>query len=332
VKKSFFFENKGPFPFKKIVDVGGGKYEFKKDISIKIMNISDLYMAKKNEISFLNSTKYKDAALKTKAIACITNEDLSKFLPNNCLKIIVNNVFLSVAKITKLFYPYSDIDYLDQSLKPSNKVQKKYPSVIFGKNVLVGKNVEIGKNTVIGSNSLIEHDVHIGRDCQIGSFVTLKNSLLDDNIVIQDGSKIGIKGFGFIPGEEKNFRVPHIGKVLVKKGVEIGSGCTIDRGSITDTVIGENTFVDNQVHIAHNVKIGKNCVIAGQVGFAGSTIIGNNVSIGGQAGVSGHLNIGNNVKIGGGSGVIKDIPDNTRVMGYPAVEFKKFIKNWRFNG
>ncbi len=91
-------------------------------------------------------------------------------------------------------------------------------------------------------------------------------------------------------------------------------------------IFGENTFLDNQVHMAHNVKLGKNCMIAGQVGFAGSTSIGNNVSIGGQAGVSGHLNIGNNVRIGGGSGVVKDIPNHTTVMGYPAVPLKDFLK------
>ena len=84
--------------------------------------------------------------------------------------------------------------------------------------------------------------------------------------------------------------------------------------------------MDNQVHIAHNVKIGSDCMIAGQVGFAGSTIVGNNVSIGGQAGISGHLRIGNNVRIGGGSGVIKDIEDNQTVMGYPAVPLREFLK------
>ena len=147
--------------------------------------------------------------------------------------------------------------------------------------------------------------------------------------MIQDGCKIGQKGFGFIPIKNNNFKFPHIGKVLINDKVEIGSNCTIDRGSVDDTEIGENTYLDNQVHIAHNVKIGSNCMIAGQVGFAGSSIIGNNVSIGGQAGISGHLNIGNNVKIGGGSGVIKDVGNNQVVMGYPAIQFKEFIKNWK---
>ena len=186
--------------------------------------------------------------------------------------------------------------------------------------------MKIGKHTNIGSNSVIEHDVKIGKNCIIGYGVILKKVIIGDNVVIQDNSKVGQKGFGFIPLKIKNFKFPHIGKVEIKDNVEIGSGCTIDRGSVDDTIIGENTYLDNQVHIAHNVQIGSNCMIAGQVGFAGSSTIGNNVMIGGQAGVSGHLKIGNNVKIGGGSGVVKNIEDSQTVMGYPAVPFKDFLK------
>ena len=151
-------------------------------------------------------------------------------------------------------------------------------------------------------------------------------SLIGDNVVIQDGCKIGQKGFGFLPLNKKNIKFPHIGKVIIEENAEIGSGCTVDRGSIDDTIIGQNTYLDNQVHVAHNVQIGSNCMIAGQVGFAGSSKIGNNVSIGGQAGISGHLKIGNNVKVGGGSGVVKDIEDNQIVMGYPAMPLKIFLK------
>ena len=179
---------------------------------------------------------------------------------------------------------------------------------------------------MLGTNSVIEKNVVIGKNCIIGSDVIIKNSIIGENVVVQDGCKIGQKGFGFIPIKNKNIKFPHIGKVVIEDNVEIASNCTIDRGSVDDTVIGKNTYLDNQVHVAHNVKIGNNCMIAGQVGFAGSSTIGNNVSIGGQAGVSGHLKIGNNVKIGGGSGVVKDIEDNKIVMGYPAVELKKFLK------
>ena len=79
------------------------------------------------------------------------------------------------------------------------------------------------------------------------------------------------KGFGFIPINKRNIKFPHIGKVIIEDDVEIATACTIDRGSIDDTQIGKNTYLDNQVHIAHNVKIGSNCMIAGQVGFAGSS-------------------------------------------------------------
>ena len=295
----------------------------KNDFIIK--NVKPLHKAGKFDVTFFDNIKYKSFACETNGRACITTEKLAKFLPNNVFKITVKNVLPELAKLLIKIYPNADVDYPDLSLKPVSK--RKYKSVIFGKNILVGKNVKIGKDTLIGSNTIIEHDVEIGKDCVIGSNLVIKNSIIGDRVVLQDGSKIGQKGFGFIPLNKKNIKFPHIGKVLIHDDVEIASNCTIDRGSIEDTVIGKNTYLDNQVHLAHNVKIGSNCMIAGQVGFAGSSIIGNNVSIGGQAGISGHLKIGNNVKIGGGSGVVKDIEDNLVVMGYPAVEFRKFLKN-----
>ena len=329
---NIFFKNRGPFSIKKIIDICKGKSNSELDTTIKIHNITDLFRAKARDITFLNSAKYKNDSLNIKATACIATKDLAKYLPDHCLKIIVKNVLFSSAKVSKLFYPESDFDYLDQTLISSEELKGKYINVKFGKNVLIGKNVQIGKNTVIGNNSTIEHDVKIGENCSIGSFVVIKNSILENDVYIKDGVKIGNKGFGFIPDKLKNFRIPHFGKVLLKKGVEIGSGTTIDRGSIADTVLGENTFVDNLVQIGHNVEIGVNCMIVSQVGIAGSTIIGDNVIIGGQSGISGHLKIGNNVKIGGNSGVIKDIPNNKKVMGYPSMDFRKFVKNWKSNG
>ena len=246
-------------------------------------------------------------------------------MPKEINKIIVKNVLLELSQVINKIYHKADIDYPDESLKKPKKNQ--YKSVKFGNNGLIGKGVKIGKRCEIGSNTIIEHDVKIGDNCIIGNNVIIKNTLIGDNVILQDGNKIGLKGYGFIPIENKNIKFPHIGRVIINNNVEIAGNCTIDRGSIDDTVIGANTYLDNQVHIAHNVKIGSNCMIAGQVGFAGSSNIGNNVSIGGQAGISGHLKIGNNVKIGGGSGVVKDISDNQIVMGYPAVPLREFLKN-----
>ncbi len=296
------------------------KYEF----NFKVNDIKPLNLAKKNEITFFDSVKYKDLASQTKASACITSQKLKEYLPNNTYKILVKNVLFELARVTKVLYPDSDIDYPDLLLK--KPIKSNHKKVKFGNNVLIGKKVKIGKNSIIGSNSIIESNVQIGKNCIIGSSVIIKNSIIGNNVVIQDNCKIGQKGFGFIPLNEKNLKFPHIGQVNINDEVEIASGCTIDRGSIDNTVIGKNTFLDNQVHVAHNVQIGSNCMIAGQVGFAGSSKIGNNVSIGGQAGISGHLKIGNNVKIGGGSGVVKDIEDNQIVMGYPAIPLREFIK------
>jgi len=316
-----------PVFFKKEKSISINRLFPKVKSNTKINNVVTLSKSKKFDLTFFDSIKYKSFALNTKASFCITTEKLEKFLPINTQKIIVKKVLFELAKVLKVLYPSADIDYPDTSLKSATRIKIK--GVKFGNNVLVGKNVKIGTNTVIGPNSVIEHDVVIGKNCVIGSNVVLKNTIIGNNVVIQDGTKIGLKGFGFIPIKENNFKFPHIGRVIINDNVEIASGCTIDRGSVDDTEIGKNTYLDNQVHVAHNVKIGSNCMIAGQVGFAGSSSIGNNVSIGGQAGISGHLSIGNNVKIGGGSGVVKDIEDNQVVMGYPAIPFKEFIKNWK---
>jgi len=319
-----FFEKKGPFPLNEIIKVIG--CDKKLTNNIEINGFESLLNANSKDITFLNSIKYKDLSSKTKAAACITSDGLSKFLPNSCIKLNVKNVLFAVTQASRMFYPNADLDTIDENLSKIEDLSNIYKNIKFGKNVLVGSNVKIGKNTSIGSNSIIESNVEIGKNCVIGNQVVIKNSLIFDDVYIQDGSKIGVKGFGFIPINNKNIRTPHIGKVILEDNVEIGSNCTIDRGSLTDTLIGKNTFLDNQVHVAHNVKIGKNCMIAGQVGFAGSTTLGDNVVIGGQAGISGHLKIGNNVKIGGGSGVINDIADNNQVMGYPAIPLKDFVK------
>ena len=316
-----------PVFFKKEKPISINKIFPKIRSNIKINDIKTLGKSKKFDLTFFDSIKYKSSAIKTKASFCITTEKLEKFLPASTERIIVKKVLFELAKVLKMFYSSADIDYPDKSLKIVTRVKIK--GVKFGNNVLVGKNVKIGTNTLIGPNSIIEHDVVVGKNCVIGSNVILKNTIIGNDVVIQDGTKIGLKGFGFIPLKDNNLKFPHIGRVIISDNVEIASGCTIDRGSVDDTEIGKNTYLDNQVHIAHNVKIGANCMIAGQVGFAGSSSIGNNVSIGGQAGISGHLTIGNNVKIGGGSGVVKDIEDNQIVMGYPAVPFKEFIKNWK---
>ncbi len=318
-----FFKKINNTNLKYIYKILGIKKNLKKNI--KISNITDLNNANQNDISFFNSVKYLDILKESKVKLVISDIKHFNIIKYYCEPIIVKNVFKAVSLITEIFYPNSLNDTIDFSLSKVNK--KNYLNVEFGKNVLVGKNVKIGKNSKIGHNSLIESNVFIGDNCIIGNNVLIKNTIIGNNVRILDGSIIGKKGFGFFPDKNSNIRYPHIGMVIIKDNAEIGCNNTIDRGSLSNTIIGTNTFIDNQVHIAHNVKIGNNCIITGQVGFAGSSTIGNNVSIGGQAGISGHVKIGSNVQIGGGSGVIKNIPDNSKVMGYPAKNIRKFLKD-----
>ena len=319
-----FYKNNGPFlilDILKILKINFSNINENK----KISDIKDLYTSNKSDITFFHSKKYKEYAKNTKASFCITTESLKNELPPNCVPLLVDNVLVSVSKITSLFYPESINDDFDDTTNFIDETEFK-DNVIFGKNVLIGKNVSIGKNCKIGHNTIIEKNVSIGENCSIGSNTIIRNSLVGNNVKVLDNCVIGKHGFGFFPIKNRNLRYPHIGLVIIEENCEIGCGSTIDRGSMSNTVIGKNTYLDNQIHIAHNVKIGENSIIAGQVGIAGSSIIGSNVRIGGQAGISGHIKIGNNVEIAGGSGVIKNIPDNSKVMGYPAKNIREFLR------
>ena len=319
-----FFNNHGPFEIADILQALNLKSD-EMYLNEIVNDIKNLLASNTNDVTFFHSKKYKDLAITTKASFCITTEILKKFLPENCRPIIVKNVLLATSTVTEKFYPDSINDNFDNTTNFIDKTIFK-DKVRFGKNVLVGDNVSIGFNCMIGHNTIIEKNVSIGDNCTIGSNSIIRNTLIGNNVKILDNCVIGKHGFGFFPDKKTNVRYPHIGIVSIDDNCEIGCGSTIDRGSMSNTIIGKNTYLDNQIHVAHNVKIGVNCIIAGQVGIAGSTILGKNIKIGGQAGISGHLKIGDNVDIAGGSGVIRDIPDNSKVMGYPAKNIRDFLK------
>ena len=314
-----FFSNTGPHDINKLIS--HLKFaEKKKYKNFKVKNISNLINAKSGEITFLENHNYIKDLANTNASFCIIDRKFSDNLKPKTLPIISKNPLLDFIIIARIFYPDADKDiYL---FKKNNKF-KKYLRF----NTLIDSNSKIGKDFQIGLNSTIKKNVIIGNNVKIGSNCVISNCCIEDNVIINDGSVIGKIGYGFKFIDKKLYFIPHIGNVTIKKNCYIGSNCTIDRGSFSNTVIGKNSMIDNQVHIAHNVKIGEFCFIAGQVGIAGSTQIGNHCMIGGQAGISGHLIIGNNVQIGGGTGVLKNLDDNTKVMGYPAKSIKDFLKS-----
>ena len=300
------------------------KLDLKKNFHIK--NVSNIEYAIKGDLTFCLNSKYLNLLKKTKASACLIPRNFLKFVPKNCLPIISHNPEIDFIKSSNLFYKEYILDSVTNNFLKKIQIKKKFKNILFGHNFICEKGVRIGKNVKIGYNVIIKENSIIYDNVNIGSNVIISNSIIYKNVNICDGAIIGKKGFGFKFHKGELIRIPHIGKVIINEGAEIGSNCNIDRGSISDTIIGKYTFLDNQIQIAHNVKIGDYCMLASQVGISGSTIIGNRVIVGGQTGISGHLKIGNNVKIGGKSGVVKNVKDNKTVMGYPAVNFREFVK------
>ena len=317
---SFFFENKGPVKINKIIK----NAPFTKNIKLKnklVLNISNLKNGKKNEISFFENKKYAEDLNNSNVTFCfIKNKDLVFLKNTKVTPIISDNPLLDFIITAKTFYPDADND------KTKINISKKY-SKYQKLNSIIDKSVKIGENFSLGHNSLIKKNVIIGNNVSIGSNCIISNCIIGSNVIINDGSIIGKIGFGFKKIKGKIIFIPHIGRVILDDHVYVGSNCTIDRGSFSDTLIGRGTMIDNLTHIAHNVQIGSDCFIAAQAGIAGSTNVGEGCLVGGQAGISGHLVIGNNVHIGGKSGVLKNVDSKNRIMGYPATSMKNFVKS-----
>ena len=285
-------------------------------------SLNSLTSANENELTFFNNTSQIKKIEKIKAKACLINNKYLKFLPTTTKSILVDDTYNSFAILSNLF---------TSNIK-SNGIISNY-SVIKDTSVLknniqidsfvdIEENCKINDNVIIHSNCKIGPNVVIGPNSIIFANSNLQNCIIGSNCIIKSGAVIGGAGFGFHP--KSKVRINHIGNVIIEDNCNIGSNTTIDRAVFDSTIISKNSFIDNLVQIAHNVCIGEDAIIAAQTGIAGSTIIGDRVVIGGQTGISGHLNIGNNVQIAGKSGVTKNIPDNSIIAGFPAVDIKKW--------
>ncbi len=284
-------------------------------------NISSIDNIRDNSILFING----------KVNVNIEKQDVHVITDSQ--EIYDNNHFRNVTKVSDLnlcnlllinhFLIHEDqIDFFDEF----EKINSSY----------ISKFAKIDSSSKIGKNCIIGRGVIIDANCIIKNNVVIKNSILGKNIIISDNTVIGSSGFGF---DLKNMGatnlIPQIGLVLIKDNVFIGSNCSIDRGKIDHTIIGENSMLDNLIHVAHNVILGKNTCIAAQTGISGSVIFGDNVTIGGQVGFAGHIKIGKNVVIAAKSGVTKNIPENSIIAGFPAIdikEWKRQIINQKKNG
>ncbi len=193
----------------------------------------------------------------------------------------------------------------------------------------VSEKVKIGDDSQIYPHVYIGKNVKIGKNCIIYSGVRIYDyCVIGDNCVIHSNTVIGSDGFGFQVTKDGYQKIPQLGNVVLGDHVEIGSNCSIDRGTIGSTVIGNGTKIDNLIQIAHNVKIGENNVIAAQAGIAGSTVIGDWNQIGGQVGIVGHITIGNQVKVQAQSGVNSNTKDGEILYGSPAINAGEYRRNY----
>lgn len=322
-----FYKSLGPFKISKIVEVIHCRLFFESSEDILIHNITTLEDAQEGDLSFLNNKKYLDSFKNTKASACIVPENLDIESFGKVILLKVKNPYFSYGKAINLFYEPNK-NYSSE-IMPSCYIAKTANigrNCYIGHNVVIEDNVNLGDNCIIESGVVIGHGVKIGNNARISPNVVINYSIIGDNVVILAGAKIGQDGFGFATEHGRHHKIFHIGRVIIGNDVEIGANTTIDRGSVTDTIISDFCRIDNLVQIGHNVQIGKGSILVAQVGVAGSSKLGNYCVLGGQVGVAGHLTIGDYVQIASKSGIAKDVESNSIVGGIPAVPIRDWHK------
>ena len=277
--------------------------------TIEINAISTIQNASSGCISFLANPKYKKFLSNTKASAVIISQAHEDDL--SCSGIIVDDPYAAYALISSMFIAFKN---------PYKDMVKNFfvhETSTIHNSAIIGPNVYIGPNCIIGADSIIHANCSLVMNVEVG-----KNSIIHPNSVL------GSDGFGYAENNPGYNKIEQLGKLIVGNSVEIGAGCTIDRGAIDHTEIHDGVKLDNQVHIAHNVILGKNSAIAASCAIAGSTVIGENLQMGGLSGILGHLIICDDVLIGAHTLITKNINDPGDYVGImPAQEKKDWAKS-----
>jgi UDP-3-O-[3-hydroxymyristoyl] glucosamine N-acyltransferase len=268
------------------------------NIEASATGINEIHKVEEGDLVFVDHPKYYKKCIGSAASYIIINQEAA--FPSHKALLIVDQPFEAYQQIVNHFRPFG----------PSLKNLSDSASI--GKGTIIMPGVYVGNYVSIGSNCIIHPNVVIMDHCIIG-----------DGVIIQAGTIIGCDAFYY---NKKTNRAVHYkkmlscGRVIIENDVEIGAGCTIDRGVSNDTIIGPGTKMDNLVHIGHDTVIGKNCLFAAQVGVAGATSIGDNVILWGQVGVSKTLQIGEGAEIYAQSGVPASIEGGKKYFGTPVQE------------
>lgn len=292
----------------------------KGDSNVIITGVAGLEEAKDGDISFVANRRYLNRIASTKATAVIVGED-NGAIPDDKNYLVVENPYLSFLMTVELFYPQNN-----------NFTPGIHPTAVIDPTAEIGERVYIGALVVVDTGSKIGNDVILQARSYVGERVVIGDNtrvmpgviVLDDVVIgkrclFQSGCVLGSDGFGFVCDNKGiQQKIPQVSGLIIGDDVEIGANCTIDRGTLSPTCIGNGVKCDNLVHLAHNVEIGDNSLVVAQVGISGSTKIGKSVVLAGQAGIGGHLRIGDRVKVGAQAGVTKSVPEGMEISGYPA--------------
>lgn len=329
------------FTLEQIAQITGGMLSKAKDVAIT--NIAPPALADENTLALALGEDEIANLSSTKAQAALVPLGVNI---DGFTTIEVERPRLAMMKLITMFYeePHTNAGVHPTAVvHPSAKLGE---NVSLGPNVVVAENAVIGNNTKILANSYIGNGVQIGEKCFFHAGVNIGDRVkVGNEVILHHGVSLGADGFSFVTenpsnleqarkdGEVKEnnveqviFKIPSIGSVIIGNNVEIGANTAIDRGTIENTVIGDNTKIDDLVMIGHNCRIGKGCMIVSQVGIAGSCVIGDRVVIAGQAGLADHISIGDDTLIAAKAGITKSFPAKSIVVGAPAVPRKEFIK------
>lgn len=286
----------------------------------EVSAVAPLATAGGGDVAFLGDRKFIPALGQTLAGCVIVPAAAVEAAPADAAIVVSDEPQAAWARASTAFHRIIPLSGADLAAAAEDD------TVVIEPGVVVGPGARIGRGTRIGANSVIGPGVQIGRDCVIGSNVSIAFALIGDRVRLLSGARIGEAGFGAARSKTGPVDVPQLGRVILQDGVTVGANSCIDRGAYDDTVVGENTKIDNLVMIAHNCIIGRNCLMAANTGISGSCVVGDNVIFGGKAGIGDHIRIGEGARVAAGAGVLADIPAGETWSGYPAKPLRQFLR------